>query len=482
MSNPANKIEKLMEIIISLNNDFADQEAYIRDIRGKLSILNTLKEINYYMGSELDLNNVIQIVTDVVTGVLGVSSCCISLKKDGIWKINEYSVLGKQHNVINNEAINVIEKELSAKNDITVHDLSETPMIGLNCGSLIALPILRGGSRYGIVTIYYLQPGSLNESKIEFFKLISIQLGIHLENAYLFEKVRLSSITDGLTGLYNRLYLNEVLFKEDSVKMDGSAIIMMDIDNFKKVNDTYGHIMGDTVIKELAEILKEVQYSDGITCYRYGGEEFIVLLENTDIETLKEKAEYIRTSFNSREIRFGDEVHNFSISIGASIFGHSSIVCDINTLIDSADEALYYSKKTGKNKTTISTGSLQLFQRSLEVLNRDLARAKRHKEGFYIYKIQLNLNKVSRTEYNDIVMGIKKSFRVYDALFFSNMDTFMGILNEVVDTEALKSRLMNNIGSKYDAEVQVMHFEGVLTNVIDFYGLEEGTAKGLIAY
>ncbi len=157
--------------------------------------------------------------------------------------------------------------------------------------------------------------------------------------------------TDNLTGISNRRFFDEVAKKEVArsrrYKTPLSGI-MFDIDWFKKVNDTYGHLAGDIVLKHLAEVAKsKLREMDFIA--RVGGEEFAVLLPETDIDDAIKVAERIRQSVEKSEVIFSDQVIKITISIGVSKLlpedGKSFL-----TLFQRADEALYRAKQKGRNQ------------------------------------------------------------------------------------------------------------------------------------
>ena len=164
------------------------------------------------------------------------------------------------------------------------------------------------------------------------------------------EELKLLASTDPMTDLYNRRYFSKVsknilgLAKRDKKEL---SIIMMDIDKFKNINDTYGHQVGDDVIVALANILKEKRRNSDIVC-RFGGEEFIILLPNTSINGASILAEKIRVTIENSLI-------NKSISVTSS-FGISSVHLDddIETSIVKADKALYNAKESGRNRICIS--------------------------------------------------------------------------------------------------------------------------------
>ena len=165
-------------------------------------------------------------------------------------------------------------------------------------------------------------------------ELLAINLGL----------IELSN-TDKLTGLYNRRYfsqkMNEFIraFKMECVQF---SLIMVDIDHFKKVNDTYGHQVGDIVLAELAQLLQEAVGEQGIVC-RFGGEEFTIILVGHD----KEGAETIKKRVAQKK---WPHVEHLTVSIGMAYFKDTDTE---ETLIERADQALYYSKEHGRNRVTI---------------------------------------------------------------------------------------------------------------------------------
>jgi two-component system cell cycle response regulator len=171
-----------------------------------------------------------------------------------------------------------------------------------------------------------------------------------IESRTLTDKLRESSLRDGATKLYNRRFLEEFIehVNHQAVRTGNSySILMIDIDFFKMVNDTYGHDAGDTVILSLAKILQtEVRKSD--LPIRYGGEEFLVLLHNSTPEGALEVAQKIRTEFSQKKFSFGNDTVEKTLSIGISHF--PSDADSVWKVIKFADLALYDAKHGGRNQ------------------------------------------------------------------------------------------------------------------------------------
>ncbi|SDA47278.1 PAS domain S-box-containing protein/diguanylate cyclase (GGDEF) domain-containing protein [Pseudomonas sp. NFACC15-1] len=163
---------------------------------------------------------------------------------------------------------------------------------------------------------------------------------------------RLSS-TDQLTGLYNRGHWESNLkaaFARYQRYGHALSLVMLDIDHFKRVNDTYGHQAGDKVIEHVARLLHEhVRESD--VAGRYGGEEFGVVLSDTDKAGAQIFAERLRKAIEALEVQFNDQTIRFTVSLGVADLSQPSN--DHAELIARADQALYTSKKTGRNRVTV---------------------------------------------------------------------------------------------------------------------------------
>jgi len=171
-----------------------------------------------------------------------------------------------------------------------------------------------------------------------------------IESRTLTDKLRDSSLRDGATRLYNRRFMEEFIDKtvdQSLTTSDIYSILMIDIDYFKMVNDTYGHDSGDMVIKALAEILQSsVRKSD--LPIRYGGEEFLVFLHNTTKEGAVIVADKIRIQFAAQKFQFGSETVQKTLSIGISHFPSDGD--SIWKVIKFADVALYEAKHMGRNR------------------------------------------------------------------------------------------------------------------------------------
>jgi diguanylate cyclase (GGDEF)-like protein len=161
------------------------------------------------------------------------------------------------------------------------------------------------------------------------------------------------SQTDGLTNLFNRMHWESCLkaeYKRWTRSNHASCLVMLDIDHFKQVNDNYGHMVGDEVIKNLSGIIqKHIRETD--VSGRYGGEEFAILLADTSIENAQVFAERLRFEVEQTVVKYNDFELEYTISIGLAEV--DSTVKNYETWIEYADAALYQSKESGRNKVSI---------------------------------------------------------------------------------------------------------------------------------
>lgn len=162
------------------------------------------------------------------------------------------------------------------------------------------------------------------------------------------------SQTDALTGVHNKGALNiegPDLFKKAQLSHLPFSVVMFDIDHFKKVNDTYGHLAGDYVLKEIAELVRNrlIRHEDFIA--RYGGEEFVIILQHQNGVKAQEVAERIRQTVEKHEFNFQGTRIPITVSLGTSSIAGN--VSSWEELLNEADQALYRSKKNGRNRVTV---------------------------------------------------------------------------------------------------------------------------------
>lgn len=217
--------------------------------------------------------------------------------------------------------------------------------------SYCCLPLLSNGEATGVLHFQMIEAGELPESVLLLANMFAEQVNLSLANIRLREALRVQSIRDPLTGLYNRRYLEESLERETrrAVRSEqGLGVLMLDLDHFKNFNDTYGHDAGDTVLRETAAFLLKSVRAEDFVC-RFGGEEFIIILPAADLKASQARAERIRSKLRELPVLHqGKPLPMITVSVGVAglpLHGTSP-----KGLIEAADAALYRAKREGRDR------------------------------------------------------------------------------------------------------------------------------------
>jgi diguanylate cyclase (GGDEF)-like protein/PAS domain S-box-containing protein len=221
----------------------------------------------------------------------------------------------------------------------------------------LCTPILAQGETLGIVHFQATaeQP-DLDASEIGFKTTFAGQIGLSIANIRLREALRAQSVRDGLTGLYNRRYLEELLAREvrrAARAAQSLGVIMLDLDHFKSFNDTYGHHAGDAVLRETGACLINSIRAEDFVC-RFGGEEFVVILPTADLSATSARAERLRLKTKELTVLHqGKSMGMITISLGVAVFPEHGT--SPKELMASADAALYEAKRNGRDQVVVAS-------------------------------------------------------------------------------------------------------------------------------
>ena len=184
---------------------------------------------------------------------------------------------------------------------------------------------------------------------------IGERISLALANLRLREVLRGQSIRDPLTGLFNRRFMEESLDRELRRAVRGKlpvALMMVDIDHFKRFNDTFGHQAGDALLRALGNLLKETTRGQDVVC-RYGGEEFAFVLAGASLEPARKRAELLREEMKQLNVRHGGQLLGaVTISIGIAAFPDDGDTAE--QLLKAADDALYRAKEEGRDRIVVA--------------------------------------------------------------------------------------------------------------------------------
>lgn len=219
----------------------------------------------------------------------------------------------------------------------------------------LCVPLIAQGETLGILSFATDTNSALTEAKQHLARTVAEQIALAIANLNLRATLHLQSIRDSLTGLFNRRYLEEALAQEMTRALRHHrplSVIMLDIDHFKRFNDTYGHEAGDYVLKTVSTALQESVRGSDVVC-RYGGEELTILLPDLALHLAKDKAERLRATIENLCLAFqGKNLGPITASLGVASFPEHGT--NGTTLIQIADAALYRAKATGRNRVIVA--------------------------------------------------------------------------------------------------------------------------------
>ncbi len=343
--------QKRREREIALN--LAEQEVLCSAGIMLASAANTQQTLDLIMESALSITGMSAgtlALYDEEQGIMQVKATLgfeqLNLPENYEWKVRPGGLTG---HILSNNGPTVIE-DLEA--DL---GFDTTPLLGLGLKSLIASPMKVTGKIMGILYVDDFKKRKFAAREINVINLLSLQAAAAIDKALLLEKAELMATTDGLTKLYNHRYFVRALeseIKRSSRYKHETSLLMLDVDHFKVFNDTHGHLLGNAVLTNLADILRRSARNTDIVA-RYGGEEFVIILTQTDKDQAEEIAERIRSEVEAT--RFDGEekqpMGTLTVSVGVA-------TCPVDAkdpvgLIERSDRALYKSKELGRNKVTV---------------------------------------------------------------------------------------------------------------------------------
>jgi len=332
-------------------------------ISNELERLTEINELAKQINSTLELSQIIQHTIKGLPGLLHAEKCTIFLydakteelelaahnhydmdrKMDIKISVHGSKLISQVFQMGHSVLIRDIEKEFGVKNRSKYRSKS----------SMITM-LQSGDNILGIININDKSNGEeFNEWDFSMAQNINEHLATAISNAKLFSQTRRLSITDGLTDLYTHRYFQETLAREisrSSRYKKPLALMMVDIDHFKSVNDTYGHQAGDYILQGLSSMMKELFRQSDYAC-RYGGEEFTIILTDTDRDRGISSAERLRKTMEEKVFKFAEHEIKVTISIGLSGYEdgmHKQV------MIEKADKALYKAKRDGRNQVIIA--------------------------------------------------------------------------------------------------------------------------------
>ncbi|MGA1825989.1 MAG: diguanylate cyclase [bacterium] len=306
------------------------------------------------------LDKLIDFVANKTTNILEADKCSIMFINDKAREIYIKKHIGLDDRFIVNNDLKIEDSTVAfvaekgipvlVSNIETDKRFSRKNRVSYKSKSFMSAPIKVGDEIFGVINV-----ADKNSREGDVFTAIDLkvlimlvrQVAVAIENAKLYSKLNYLTITDPLTDMYNLRYFTKSLNNEINrmKRHPGSlCLLVLDIDDFKSYNDTFGHLAGDTLLKKISKILKRNLRTIDIAC-RYGGDEFVVILPETDLSQAKIVAEKIKEKVAHLSLRT-----KVTVSIGIADYKKNMGNTD---LFQNADSALYKAKKSGKNTVSV---------------------------------------------------------------------------------------------------------------------------------
>ena len=318
--------------------------------------LNVMQQVSRSLLASLEPQETLDVIIEALAERMGFPVSFVMLVEDGQYKIARSCGISDNLNAIRQHVTNDIWPRLRLDSEPYVASAETHPRLIEACRGedsqivvLYLLPLISDGRGTGVIGVGSEAPWVAAQQQKEFF-IFAAQASIALERAKAHEKARLEAILDSLTGLYNHRYFQESIRQqiEETAQRGGYlSLLMMDINKFKQLNDTYGHVAGDQALKLIAQLLQQNLRPQDIAC-RYGGDEMAVLLVNSSKAQAIDVGERIHQAIRSypfqvRHPKKGLSRFNISVSIGISTY--PEVAGSREALVEGADEACYRAKR-----------------------------------------------------------------------------------------------------------------------------------------
>ena len=223
-------------------------------------------------------------------------------------------------------------------------------------GYFVSIPLMIEKEIVGVLNINDVGQDSFDVGDLDFILNLSEFIAMSISNAVLYEQANKLAVTDGLTGISNRPSVEKSLrieFERSKRYNSPLSLILLDVDHFKDVNDTYGHQKGDEILIAFASLLKKACRANDIAA-RYGGEEFLMILPQSNAQGAFKIAERVREEM--MKISFTGNESNFAVTVSCGVAEFNKDYESINKLIAAVDQALYEAKNGGRNRTILGKG------------------------------------------------------------------------------------------------------------------------------
>lgn len=367
MNDANNQLVDNQEKVSRTNELLGVQKVKLEAAYNKINRINSemimLNNVIKYVNESMELNSLIELITKSIVRDIGVDVCSIVLYSDQEGKEDKLFIASKYSSNFEETIAEFVTKgsfpDTFELEDCIVDnhvDVAEYKNLNTSIiGSWFMMPLTIENRAVGKIYVGNSKYNYFVEN-ISFYNSIVAQLIIGIKNIKIYMQMEDMAIRDALTGAYNRRQLNK-MFGDciERMKNNPNAIlssVLLDIDKFKNINDSYGHMFGDVVIKGIADTINQItQYREDIIAARYGGEEFVIIFDNVNFDEVCKIVEQLHKNIMKKEFEYEGEIIHVNVSIGISSYPET---CDNpQVVINRSDWAMYYSKQNGRGRITI---------------------------------------------------------------------------------------------------------------------------------
>ncbi|MFO7897555.1 MAG: GGDEF domain-containing protein [Planctomycetota bacterium] len=339
----------------ALQQRLAEARDHSKQLSSHLEVLTAMREVTHILSDAVDLNQIAERVFDVLQPLLGTREIALLLRNDE--DRLEPKVLRRGDQTLHENDIEPGAVDL----DEAARALEERALVKAVDGQIgtFHVPLVADQNAVGVMQFEIPLDGSPDEkaAKIDEFESVLANIAKHLALVVKTPSLHDRAIIDGLTGLFTRRHFDiriTDMFRLGRRYATPFSLLLLDIDHFKDVNDTHGHRVGDVVLRQTA-LLITTGIRDCDSAFRYGGEEFAVLLPETTGQAARNIAERLRTAIDQNKVQTdGAEV---SVTVSVGVGEYSPELANHGELIALADRALYTAKQSGRNRTVLASAT-----------------------------------------------------------------------------------------------------------------------------
>lgn len=361
-----NRVKAINE---QINYQKIDLARVIKELEQVNTEMQSQTEVMKYMASTFDIVKCIEVITNAIVDVKKSKLCALYIDKDVYMNKTPSLVVKTNYTSLERRIkknIDSLYKKLADDSRFTPsvyigNDIKQFDFIGdININSLALIPLTDDLRMFGLMIV-----GSDKEDffdkGLNYYESCIVEFGVAIKSSNLYLKTQDTARKDGLTGIYNRLYFKELFADAAAKAVENNipiSVALFDIDKFKNVNDTYGHLMGDEVIKMVAHVSEAYAEKNGGFACRYGGEEFLIVLPGFDEKQALPILEDMHETIKSTGVKYNDMEIFINVCIGYSTY--PSLCDDVELLVSRADKAMYYGKRNGRGRLVMDSPSLNI--------------------------------------------------------------------------------------------------------------------------